>query len=512
MGRTGKRSATAMEAPVVVASNRGPITYVRDHRGKLEPQKGAGGLVTAMSGVFFHDDATWVAAATSKHEVEIARAGRAIGAGSSQRVRFVNIRPATYERYYNGFSNKVLWFAHHYLWDVARSPTFGRETRQAWDAYVEANHAFARELAKEAPRDPVFLIQDYQLSLVPSMLRELAPQARILHFSHTPFAGPEYLRILPHPMREGLLRGMAGADVIGFQSRIWAENFILSARYASGMRVDLRSATVTSGDHRAHVRVFPVAVNPHALRDAEASPRVAEARAEVDELRGDRKLLLRVDRLEPSKNILRGFEAFGEFLRRNSAWRERVVFLALFSPSRDTLPEYQTYGDECLTVAAKINEEYGTMDWTPIDVRVQEDFLFAVGAYSSYDVLLVNSVYDGMNLVAMEGPLVNRRRGALVLSRNAGAWERIGRHAVGVNPFDLDETADALRTALEMPGEERQRRARGLQRAVLAHTPESWLAAQLEAIDTVRRRGRSERPEEGEGAFHAFDRKVSDRG
>jgi trehalose 6-phosphate synthase len=480
-----------MEAPVVVASNRGPISYSRDDRGRLVPSKGAGGLVTAMSGVFFHDDATWVAAALSDEDVEIARGGRSVGAGTTYRVRFVHIPPDRFDLYYNEFSNRVLWFAHHYLWDVPRTPTFGDETSAAWDAYSEANAAFARELAKEARRDPVFLIQDYHLTLVPRMLRERAPEARILHYSHTPFAGQQFLRILPTRIRESLIRGMAGADVVGFQSRAWAENFLLNARHVPGMHVDLRAGRVTDdAGHTAQVRVFPVAVNPHALREAATTAEARVGRAEADEIRDDHVLMLRVDRLEPSKNILRGFLAYELLLKQHREWRKQVSFLALLSPSRDKLVEYQTYGDDCLSTAERIDEEYATRSWHPIHVKVQEDFLYAVGAYGAYDTLVVNPVFDGMNLVAMEGPLMNDRQGTLVLSRNAGAYERIGRYAFTTNPFDIQETADAMHAALSLPMDERQRRARGLTRSVLAHTPETWLWNQLEAIDEATRRRR----------------------
>jgi trehalose 6-phosphate synthase len=213
--------------------------------------------------------------------------------------------------------------------------------------------------------------------------------------------------------------------------------------------------------------------------------------------------------MEPSKNVLRGFLAFEELLRRHKELRGRVTFLALLSPSREKLPEYQAYADECLGEVARINDDLGTKSWTPIVARVQEDFLYAVGAYAEYDVLMVNPVFDGMNLVCMEGPLVNARHGALVLSTNAGAFERIGRHALGINPFDLDEAAEALYQALEMSQDERERRARGLSRAILAHTPESWLASQLEGLDAVlRRRGRSQRAKQREHAFGSFDDQI----
>jgi trehalose 6-phosphate synthase len=489
-----KAKPKAMESPVVVASNRGPVSYTRDDRGRLVPSKGAGGLVTALSGVFFHDDATWVAAALTDEDVEIARGGRAVGAGTNYRMRFVHIPPDRFDLYYNEFSNRILWFAHHYLWDVPRTPTFGDETTDAWEAYSEANAAFARELSKESRRDPVFLVQDYHLTLVPRMLRDAARGARILHYSHTPFAGQQFLRILPTRIRQSILRGMAGADVIGFQSRAWAENFLLSARHVSELHVDLRAGRVTDEEgHTAQVRVFPVAVNPHALREAAQTPEAQAGRREVEEMGGGRTLMLRVDRLEPSKNILRGFLAYELLLKHHREWRNKVTFVALLSPSRDKLVEYQSYADDCLAAADRINEDYGTASWRPIHVKVQEDFLYAVGAYEAYDALVVNPVFDGMNLVAMEGPLMNTRHGALVLSQNAGAFERIGRYTFGTNPFDIQETADAMHAALSVPSEERQRRARGLTRSVLAHTPETWLWNQLAAIDDATGRKASQR-------------------
>lgn len=477
--------ASAMESTVVVASNRGPASFERDDRGALASQRGSGGLVTALSGVFFRDDAVWVAAAMTDGDREVALEGHQISPESSQRVRFVVLPPETYDGYYNQFANRILWFVHHCLWDTARTPTFDDATERAWQAYVDANRAFATALAAESEDDPVYLVQDYHLSLVPGMLRELRPEARIVHFTHTPFAGATYLRILPVHMRDAILRGMAGADMIGFQAKQWVENFLLSVRSLRGFRV-LRGNRLEVNGRVATVRSLPVAVSAHPLRETASTPDARRVRQELEEWRGEAALILRVDRLEPSKNILRGFLAFELFLRRNPSWLGRVKFLALLNPSRESLDEYRMYGEDCLAEASRINAELGTDEWVPIAVRVQEDYPYAVAAYGLYDALVVNPVFDGMNLVAMEGPLVNRRHGVLILSRNAGAFGRLGRQALGVNPFDIREMADAMQAALEMPDEERRRRARGLSRSVQAHTPPTWLAAQLQAVDQVR--------------------------
>lgn len=474
---------------MVVASNRGPVSFERNDLGKLEGGRGSGGLVTALSGVFYRDDATWVAAAMTEGDRSVGPKGRLISPDSRQRVRFVVVPHERWEGYYNQIANRILWFVHHGLWDTPRSPCFDDETEAAWDSFIETNQQFARVLADEADNEPVYLVQDYHLCLVPAMLRELVPDAKIVHFSHTPFAGVTYLRILPVGMREKIVRGMAGADVIGFQSRQWAENYLLSARTLPGFRVQ-RGGRIVMDDRPVAVRAFPVAVNAQPLRDTGDTDEARDVRRELEAWRDGCAMMLRVDRLEPSKNILRGFLAYELFLEQNPDWRGRVKFLCLFSPSREDVPEYKSYGEECLAEAERINGVMGKKGWTPIEIKVQEDYGYAVAAYDLYDVLFVNPIYDGMNLVAMEGPVVNRRDGALVLSRNAGAYDRLRKHALGVNPFDLAETAAAILEALEMPQEERTRRARGLSRSVQAHTPPTWMAAQLEAVDQVRPPGR----------------------
>lgn len=488
-----------LDAPLVVASNRGPVTFERAEGGALEARRGAGGLVTALLGSMQRTGGLWMAAAISETDRELANGpdgGRVDMApfGGDYRVRLLDIPAERYDAYYNRISNGILWFAHHYLWDTVRQPVFDDETDQAWTEYVAVNRRFAEALAEEAERasaPPAFLVQDYHLTLVPRFLRELRPDAFIAHFSHTAIAGLTYLRILPGKIREGMLRGMLGADVLGFHSQLWAENFLMSARSLPGVRADLARGRVTVEGRDVAVRIHPISVDTRGLREAAASPEVAARRAELNRWRGDQRLVVRVDRLELSKNIVRGFRAFAQFLQSHPEWRGRVRFLALLSPSRMDLPEYLAYGEECVAEAERVNAELGDEDWRPVEVRVRDDLEGALAAYGLYDVLLVNPIYDGMNLVAMEGPVLNRRGGVLVLSRNAGAYWRMGRHAIAVNPFDLRETAEAIHHALEMPREERLRRARNLSRLVLSNPPERWVRTQLEDLERARARRRS---------------------
>jgi trehalose 6-phosphate synthase len=442
--------------------------------------------VTALAGVLFESDATWLAAAMTGGDHEVAASGRPIDVEPAGRAAFVDVPKERYDGYYNGVSNRVLWQLHHYLFDLSYLPSWDVESRQIWDDYREVNRLFAQALDQYRDREPVYLVQDYQLSMVPGLLRELRPEARIAHFTHTPFAAPAYMRVLPGPFREDLLRGMLGADVLGFQAEQWAENFLLSARDSlPDVRVDMRRRRVDIGDRRVLVRTYPVSLDPGPLRATARSTEVKALRRSIAAWRGDAKLLLRVDRLELSKNVLRGFQAYESFLTDRPDWHGRVRFLALLPRSRSEIPEYQLYAQRCRETVDSINAKFGTDDWQPVEMRTDENYAQAVAAYGLYDALLVNPIFDGMNLVAMEGPLVNKRHGALILSRNAGAFARLGRHAIAVNPFDLAETASAIAEALEMPEEERVRRARGMGRAVLARNPVRWLTSQLRDLDAA---------------------------
>jgi trehalose 6-phosphate synthase len=466
------------DTELIIASNRGPVSFIRDQTGGVVATRGGGGLVTALIGALQAAGGLWVAAAMSDEDREQAMAGRLPAEGYD--LRYLVFDRDAYDRYYNGISNRVLWFLHHCLWDIPRAPVFDRRTQEDWRAYRDINLAFAEALdAESAGQDPAFLVQDYHLALVPAMLRERQPRARIAHFSHIPFAGPMYFRILPQDIRGELLTGLLGADVVGFHSDAWAESFLATCRSVLGARVNLGRRVIRWRGREVRVRVYPISIDVDELLAVAGSAEVARARRWVTRWRGEARLILRVDRTELAKNILRGFLAYETFLDQRAEWRGRVRMLALLNPSRGEVTEYHTYLDECLAEADRINARFRQGDWSPIEVLVGDDFPRAVAAYGQYDVLLVNPVFDGMNLVAKEGPVLNRAGGVLVLSRNAGAFQELGRYALPVNPFDVGETADAIAAALEMGKEERRRRARGLRRAVQRTRLADWVAAQI---------------------------------
>lgn len=475
---------------ILVASNRGPVSFAVED-GALVPRRGPGGLVSALAPVVQETGGLWVASAmdeADRRRASESRDGRMEVSIDDARylLRLLSFEEPIFDRYYNQVSNRLLWFLHHYLWDLPRVPSLTEDDRESWEAFREVNGAFARALDEEAGGgDAEALVQDYHLSLVPSMLRERAPGMRIAHFHHVPFAAADYLRLLPRDVREELLIGLLGADLLGFHTERWAENFLGACRVLDGADVMWRRRAVRWQGRLVRVGVYPIAIDAAQLRAAAAAPSVRRRRRALTAWRGDRALLLRVDRAELSKNILRGFQAYEEFLRARPDWRERVVFLALLQPSRRAVAEYRAYTDECRREAARINEELGTADWQPIEVRMNDDLDGVLAAYGLYDALLVNPVFDGMNLVAKEGPLMNRSRGVLILSRTAGAHAEMGRATLGVDPVDVAGTAEAIAQALEMPAEERTVRAATLRRAAASRTPAQWVGRQLRDLERI---------------------------
>ncbi len=390
------------------------------------------------------------------------------------RIVTLDVDPDTYRMAYDVVSNATLWFCHHHLFDLPRRPRFDRHWAEAWDAYRRLNAQFAEAVAAEADPGARVLVQDYHLSLCGAMLAATRPDLRTVHFSHTPFADPSGLRSLPRQAAGELLAGLAGFGACGFHTARWEAAF----RAAFD---DPELAEAAGGPPAPRTFVAPLGPDPGTLAAEASSPAVAEAARQLDEVVGDRRLVLRVDRVELSKNLLRGFWAFEELLETRPEWRGEVVMVALAYPSRQGLADYLAYRTEVEHAAARINDRFAVEGWTPVVLDVADDPVRSVAALTRYDVLLVNPVRDGMNLVAKEGPLVNATDGVVVLSREAGAYEELRGSVIEVNPFDVAETAGALDRALRMGDRERSERAARLRRTVAARTAGAWLADVLAA-------------------------------
>jgi trehalose 6-phosphate synthase len=489
----GSRSA---DGRVLIASNRGPVSFTLDGGGQLSARRGGGGLVSGLSSVAGHPNTLWVCAALSDADRAAARGAEAgrfglDGTPGSPGVRMLDIPPAIFHRAYNAVANSTLWFVHHMLYDTPNQPHFGIAFKREWESFRTYNRAFAEALAQEAGPPGASpparaAVQDYHLALVPRMLADLRPDVRIAHFQHTPWAPPDYYRMLPDDVGREVLEGMLGADHAGFLCQRWADAFLDCCEAIlgpSGAQVDRARQRVSYHGHVTGIGVHPLGVDAEGLTSRAAEPDVQARVAALADAAGHRKLIVRIDRTELSKNIVRGLAAYRELLVTRPEWRGRVIHVAFAYPSRHDLPEYREYTASVQRLAREISEEFGTEDWDPLILQVDDDYPRSLAAYRLADVLLVNPIRDGMNLVAKEGPILSERGCALVLSREAGAASELGADALIINPFDVSGTADALHAALMMTEPERVRRAASLAQAASAMPPTQWFAEQLAALD-----------------------------
>jgi trehalose 6-phosphate synthase len=382
-------------------------------------------------------------------------------------IEAVIIDPEVYRLAYDVVSNATIWFVHHHLFDLTRRPRFNHLFDEAWEAYRAFNRVFAERLAEVAAPGATVIAHDYHLGLVPALATEIRPDLRIVHFSHTPFGDPGVFRALPTAIGAELLGGMASATACGFHTERWRNAF--------------EACCADAGIEPCKTFVSPLIPDSAGLRRRASAPGFSESGQSVRDLVGECKVIVRVDRMEPSKNLLRGIWAFDELLAGNPDLVGNVVLLTLAYPSRETLPEYLAYAAEVDHLVKLVNARWGNPNWTPVVLDVADNSDRSLAALGIYDVLMVNPVRDGLNLVAKEGPLVNTTGGVLVLSREAGSHAELSDHVIGVNPFDVSETAEAIKKALGMPVEDRHRHNTELRRIITRRPVGSWLQDQLDA-------------------------------
>jgi trehalose 6-phosphate synthase len=474
------------QASLLVASNRGPVAFRLDDDGALSMTRGGGGLVSGVGAAASDGDALWVCAALSDADRMAAAAaphGRIDDAGhdtGGAAVRMLPIDESTFRRAYNVIANSTIWYVNHTLFDTPRVPTFDARWRRSWQAYIDYNEAFADALAESAAPNAHVLVQDYHLMLVPAQLRARRPDLRIGHFTHTPWAEPSYFTMLPDDVSRDVLLGLLGADAIGFLSPRWAEAFTRCCVRLLG--ADAGGGHVHAAGRSTRVRVHALGVDGDELRARVVRPDVEGRRNILRNRVGDRRVIVRVDRTELSKNIVRGLHAYRELLRTHPEHRGQVVHVVFAYPSRHDLPDYRAYTAEVQRVAREIDDEFAGNGWAPLILEVNDDYPRSLAALQLAEVLVVNPLRDGMNLVAKEGPVLSESGVAVVLSREAGAADEMGDHALLVNPYDVSGTAQAMHEALTMSDDERRRRSARLSAVATALPPRDWMRAQLAAL------------------------------
>ncbi len=481
----------AARRKLIVVSNRGPATYERAPNGMRIARRGGGGLVTALRGFLDHHDVTWIASAMSAEDRVVASDNNneafdeTSREGSAFRLRLVAHDPRAYDWFYNVVSNPTLWFIQHYLWDLKAEPSLDDGLHRAWtQGYEVVNRNFAAAVLDELEREPAATVffHDYHLYLAPRQVRAAKPDARLQHFVHIPWAQADYWHVLPLEIRQQIHEGILANDVVGFHTLRWSRSFLRCCEDFVGATCDDVRGTVEHGAREVRVTANPISVDVREFDALAESEAVLAAERSLERSRPE-KLILRVDRTDPSKNVVRGFRAFELYLDEHPEMRERVGMLALLDPSRQDIPEYSEYLGAIQREARRVNDRYALSGWMPIDLRIEDDFAGSVAAFKQYDVLLVNAVFDGLNLVAKEAPLVNTRDGVLVLSENTGAHDELGDFALTINPFDVAGQARAIHRALELDADERRRRIEGIRARVREHDLSAWLERELRALE-----------------------------
>ena len=479
------------DAPLLIVSNRGPVEYYRDHHsGEIHMRRAGGGLATALAAVAKARPVIWVASPVTAADRTVLESGAAPELEDYDRLRLVDSSPEAYRLFYGTFCNPFLWFLQHALWDRLQRPELEAEALHAWEhGYLPVNEAFGEAVVEELGRaggNAQVMLHDYQLYIAPRVIRDRAPDASLQHFIHIPWPPPREWRKLPSAITASICEGLLANDSVVFQTNNDVEHFVATCQaFLAHTRVT-HDGAIAYRERRTRVWANPISVDAGDLRarlsSARAQPYREKLASELGEL-----TIVRVDRLDPSKNVLAGFEAFDLLLLRHPKWKGRVRFLAFLVPSRSRIPEYRSYTEDVFALVEAINARHGRPDWTPIKIYHEENRLQALVAMSWYDVLLVNSLRDGMNLVSKEGAIVNERDGTLVLSVTAGSHAELREGALSIKPDDIEGTAQALHTALSLPAEERRRRAALLRRTVKAHDLDEWLRLQLEDLHAIER-------------------------
>jgi trehalose 6-phosphate synthase len=477
-------------AKLIIVSNRGPNDFVWEQKHWVV-RKASGGLVSMIDPLARRPDVTWFCCVSEPPTTEEARAELFTTAADQtdpeHHIVPVPLPSKIYRAYYGAISNEVLWMLQHHLVGQFGYSSLDEERHRAWnDGYLEANRRIARAIKDSGIKPRAFLIQDYHLYPLPALLREAFPDVPSLHFTHIPFPDSATLKLIPQSWRDSILHGLLGADVVGMQTEWDARPFLGCCEELLGAKVDYKKRTVEVRDGRlVRVRAFPASTDPAEVEQSMQAPEVRAARDRLSEWSGQtreegKQTIIRVDRLDPSKNQVIGFRAFGRLLEMCPALRPSVRFLAFLVPSRTDLSVYRTYRDAVYATIAEVNQRFAAdCGSDPIQVFYTNDREQALAAMELCDVLLVNSREDGMNLVVKEWAIVSRRPGVAVISETAGVATTTGDHALLVSPLDIEGTALAMKQALEMPTEERSARLQGLRESVHSWDAAAWLAAQL---------------------------------
>ncbi|MCL5048174.1 MAG: trehalose-6-phosphate synthase [Firmicutes bacterium] len=448
---------------LMIVANRSPVRLSKNSHGGLSVHHSIGGVAPSLVSALQDQKADWVATALSEEDIFAAKEAVSVDIGDIN-VNFVVLPPDILELSYNKIANEVFWFLCHGLFNAAYTPVFDKSFFAAWEAYRLHNEKIADAICEGASYGAKVIVNDYHFFLVGKYLKIKRPDLETTYFLHIPFPTLEELHILPSVLREELLRAMSAYGSCGFHTQRWCQRYQKAVSEVLGIKPKAYAT--------------PLGVDPVSLRHKALDGVVRDQAERLSKRFAGKKIIYRTDRLEPSKNLIRGFLAFEELLVENPSLRAKTVFFARTYLSREKSKYYQTYKKEVFDEVARINQRFGGDD--VIEFVTDDNYELSLAGMLIYDVLLVNPVRDGMNLVAKEGVAVNPKEGLLILSQEAGAYEEMRGGALGVNPYDVSETANAMKKALEMDNQEKSARNAQLSEVIMKNPPALWLSELLE--------------------------------
>ena len=478
---------------IIVASNRGPVVFKRYEKGKIELIRGAGGIVGSMIPFLKKTHGKWVSSAIGECDHYMNNKYRCKVPipleDPEYNVQFIKTEEDIYNGFNGKFANPLLWFIHHSMWNPPYSPCADDELHQAWDSYQYVNSMFAAAIGEDvckSEKTPIVMLQDYHLYLTPKLIRKQHPDVLMSQFVHIPFPPPEIFQQLPNHMQIEILDSMLTNNILGFHIPRYMNNFFATIKLIlPNASVDDIVGDILYKGHVCHIRTYPISVDMKTLQTHAQDPNVTAKEVEVDEMIGDCKLIYRTDRTDLSKNIIRGFQAYDMFLEKYPEWREKVKFVATLMPSRQDIKIYREYTDKIQDIVKEINEKYATPDWQPIKYICRGDYDLVIALLKRYDVLMVNPILDGMNIVAKEGSVVNENNGVLILSTGAGCYEELKDGAICINPFDLRQTAESIDVALLMDETVKAQMIAKTNKAIQINDLNKWVSDQLKDIEAV---------------------------
>ena len=478
---------------LIVVSNRGPVEFHKKNS-KVEMKRGAGGLVSTLLPIMETLNGVWIASAMTPGDVEVAKRFPDNKVPIPEEdpqfwVPFVVVDQRRYECYYSVISNPLLWFVQHYMWNSPYTPTIDDKIHKSWEqGYRYMNQKFAEKVLKESKKnekEPLIMLQDYHLYLCPTYIRKKLKDTFLSQFIHIPWPQSEYFSIIPEYMRKEIIEGLLSNNLLGFHLPRYVTNFMQTCEEYTD-EVDYENGIIWHNGQATHVKSYPISVDYEGIKELAHSPGVLEKEKLIKEIKGDYFLFYRTDRIDLSKNIIRGFEAYELFLHKYPQYHGKVKFLTTGKPTRQQIREYHTYYYDVIEMIEDINVKYATDDWKPIEWIFKADYNLVVAAFKNYDCLIVNPIADGMNIVPKESSVVNECQGSVILSEKAGCFEELKEHVLAVNPYDISQTAEAYHQAIQMSEKERHGRLDNLKDIVARRTIYHWISEQFEDIEKIK--------------------------